>query len=293
MIVTSPLRISKAESDVFVVTGASGFIARAVTAALARQGATVMAASRRGTNFDPPVKRVVVKRYAELQPPSADSVLIHLAEPRDIVNADRSSEAYIAERTVMLAELLAKGWGHVVYVSSSAVYGGDNPVPHSADEIVSPHGLYAQAKLACERQILAQGGAVARLSNVYGPGMAPDNVIADILRQIPGSGPIVVRDRKPVRDYLWVDDAADGLAMLALSRKPGIFNFGTGKGTSVEDLARLASAQAHESVRPVVSSAEIEYESCQVLSISDTIAKLGWKPRVSLDQGFANLVGAA
>ena len=277
----------------FVVTGASGFIGRAATLALARNGVAVLAVSRRGVDFDVHVQGVIVKSYAELQPPSADSVLLHLAEPRDIGNADSSSATYLAERGAILAELLAKGWGHAVYVSSSAVYGSENPAPHCADEAVSPHGAYAQAKLACERQVLAQGGAVARLSNVYGPGMAPNNVVADILRQIPGSGPIVVRDRKPVRDYLWVDDAADGLAMLALSRKPGVFNFGTGKGTSVEDLARLASAQAHESVRPVVSSAKIEYESRQVLNISDTIAKLGWKPRVSLDQGFANLVGAA
>ena len=276
----------------FVVTGASGFIARAVIIALARRGVAVVAASRRAVAFDPPVRRMTIESYTEVQPPSADSVLIHLAEPRDIGNADVSGDTYVAERGAMLADLLAKGWAHVVYVSSSAVYGSDDPAPHCADEAVNPTGLYAQAKVTCERQVLAQGGAVARLSNVYGPGMAPNNVIADILRQVPGDGPIVVRNRKPVRDYLWIDDAAEGLSMLALSREPGIFNFGSGKGTSVEDLARLALSRVYEDGRMVLNSIAVEQESRQVLCISDTVKKLGWTPKVSLDQGVANLVGA-
>lgn len=276
----------------FVVTGASGFIARAVTIALASRGVAVVAASRRSVAFDPPVRRVAVENYAEVQPPSADSVLIHLAEPRDIGNADVSDDAYVAQRGAVLADLLAKGWAHVVYVSSSSVYGGDDPVPHCADEAVNPTGLYALAKVTCERQVLAQGGAVARLSNVYGPGMAPNNVIADILRQVPGDGPIVVRNRKPVRDYLWIDDAAEGLTMLAMSREPGIFNFGTGTGTSVEDLARLALSRVHGNSRMVVNSVAVEQESHQLLCIADTVKKLGWTPKVSIDQGVANLVGA-
>ena len=47
-----------------------------------------------------------------------------------------------------------------------------------------------------------------RLANVYGPGMAANNVMSDILGQVPGDGPLVVRDIAPVRDYLWIEDAA-------------------------------------------------------------------------------------
>jgi UDP-glucose 4-epimerase len=276
----------------FVVTGASGFIGRSVVLALARRGVPVLAASRRALEFGPSIQRMTVTSYAALRPPSVASVLLHLAEPRDVGSADNAGETYVADRRETLAQLLAKKWGHVVYASSAAVYGDEDRAPHRTDDEIKPRGAYAQAKVACEQDVLAHGGTVSRIVNVYGPGMAENNVISDILRQIPGDGPLIVRDRKPKRDYLWIGDLSDGLVALAMSLKPGIFHFGTGRGISVGEVARIALDRAGEPRRTVCASGD-ERESHLVLDVSETTAQLGWKPRVAIEHALANLLGVA
>jgi UDP-glucose 4-epimerase len=277
---------------VIVVTGASGFIGRTVVETLAGAGVRVLAASRRPVTFDASVPAIIVKSYGELDTPVGDSVLLHLAEPRDTAAAEGGGEAYIAERRAALADLLAKSWGHVVYGSSAAVYGEGGAAPHRADEPIAPAGAYARAKVACEQDVLARGGTVARIANVYGRGMAPNNVIADILKQIPGSGPLMVRNRRAVRDFLCIDDLAKGLAMLAQSRRQGIFNFGTGRGVSVGELAGIALESAGEADRSVCTTATIEAPSHLVLDSSATSEALAWRAETSLENGLARLLGS-
>jgi UDP-glucose 4-epimerase len=284
---------SKDLPDVFVVTGASGFIGHATVAALARRGMPVLAAARQKMVMQKPIQTAQVGSYAELRPPDADSVLVHLAEPRDIGSVECGGQTFIAERRRVLADLLAKNWAHFVYVSSAAVYGDEAEASRRADDAIVLRGAYARAKVACEDEVLARGGAVARLANVYGPGMAANNVVSDILRQVPGEGVLIVQNRKPVRDYLWIDDAAEGLAALAVSGKRGIFNFGTGVGTSVEALARVALRCAGEPDRSVGVSHGAERESYLVLDISATAQELGWTPKVALAQGLKILLDAA
>jgi UDP-glucose 4-epimerase len=277
----------------FLVTGASGFIGRATVAALARRGVPVVAAARHMLDMEKPIQTVRVTSYSELKPPEADCVLLHLAEPRNIGPAEDIGSDYVAARRALLADLLAKHWGHVVYASSAAVYDDNDATPHRTSEEIAPRGTYAKAKATCEQDVLERGGAVARLSNVYGPGMAPNNVVSDILRQVPGEGPLTIQNRRPVRDYLWIDDAAEGLAVLATSRKAGVFNFGTGVGTSVEVLAHTALAGGGQPGRAVRATEEAERSSHLVLDISATTQQLGWTPQVGLAQGLKILLGVA
>ena len=71
-----------------------------------------------------------------------------------------------------------------------------------------------------------------RPANIYGPGMSKNNVLSTILQQIPGMGKLEVMDTNPVRDFIWVEDAAEGIVALALSifkdgNKCALFNLGT------------------------------------------------------------------
>jgi nucleoside-diphosphate-sugar epimerase len=167
----------------------------------------------------------------------------------------------------------------VVYASSAAVYGDGVSRPRRTDEPVIPVNAYARAKAICEAEVLAAGGAVARLANLYGPGMAANNVISDILRQIPGTGPLTVRDGAPVRDYLWVDDAARGIADLASTR--------------AGEVARIALDLAGQSERQVVASAPTVTPSHLILDVSATVAMLGWRSKVSLEEGLKALLAMA
>lgn len=275
-----------------VVAGASGFIGRALVAELAGRGLPVLAVSRRPITFDCPAQTLLVRSYSELEPTAPGSVLIYLAEPRDLAAAEDKGEGYIAERRAAFAGLLCKPWSYVVYASSAAVYGDAGHAPHRTDEAIAPLGIYARAKAACEQDALAGGGAVARISNVYGSGMASNNIIADIVGQLAVDRPLMIRDLRPVRDYLWIDDLAKGLTALTMSRRRGIFNFGSGQGHSVGEVARLLLDYAGQSGRSIQAT-ETARESCLVLDVSGTTARLGWKPSVSIEQGLAKILGVA
>lgn len=272
-----------------VVTGASGFVGRAVLVALAGRGIPVIAASRSSVPPVPGVAPVQVADYRDLDPP-AGAVLLHLAEPRDMAAAEAAGARHATSVTDLLAGLLARSWSHVVYASSAAVYGDGSDRPRQPDEAVEPPTVYGRAKLACEAMVLTRGGSVARLANVYGPGMAGNNVISDILAQMCASGPISVRATTPVRDFLWVDDAGEALAVLALRRPGGVFNIGSGRSVSVAELAESALRVAGQQHRAVVATRPEGPPSRLRLDLSKTAQTLGWSADMTLDRGLALLL---
>lgn len=268
-----------------VVTGASGFIAGAVVPVLrATAGVSVLPVSRRAA---PGV--VQVRSYEDA--PAGD-VLIHLAEDNDRVRVAQAPPEYAREARATLTALGRRGYSRVVYASSGVLYGDRHTYPHDVDDEIVVNDAYAALKRSGELAVLDwNGGVVARLSNVYGPAMAEGNVVSTILRQIPGDGPVCVTDTRPVRDFLWVGDAARGLAAMALGKAAaGLFNVATGTGTSIDALAMAALAAAGEPVRAVVGQNRGACASTMILSPARTVDMYGWTPEVSIRQGLSRLV---
>jgi nucleoside-diphosphate-sugar epimerase len=141
--------------------------------------------------------------------------------------------------------------------------------------------------------VLAAGGAAVRLANLYGPGMAANNVLSDVLQQLGGAGPVRIRDAAPVRDFLWVGDAAAGLAAVALGEPAGIYNLGSEHGTSIGELVRLLLEAAEEEGREIVATAPADRPSTLVLDIAATEAAFGWRPQTSLASGLRMLLKSA
>jgi UDP-glucose 4-epimerase len=273
------------------ITGALGFLGRHVIAELSRIGVLATAVTRRAAPAQGAATTIRIDSYRELVPPTAQSVLIHLAETADVAIADAMGEDHVGQTRAGLAALLRNGWAHVVYASSAVVYGDDAEHPRRTDEPTPvPVSPYARAKLECEELTLAAGGSAARLSNIYGPGMARNCAVGQIVAQIPGEGPLWVRDRAPVRDFLWVTDAAAGLVALAQKRAAGIYNLGTGRGTSIGELAHTALAAGGQAERRLLASAPVARRSCRVLDVSETLAKVSWRAETSLPQGLSHIV---
>ncbi|HEY3432214.1 MAG TPA: NAD(P)-dependent oxidoreductase [Rhodocyclaceae bacterium] len=265
-----------------VITGASGFVGRQLHAHLVAMGAHVIAVSRQ-----PRTGMVQVDDYG--RSPDGD-VLIHLGEESDRAVVNRAGEAYLDVSTRVVGALAARGYRRLVYISSGTVYGDASPEPNEPGNAVIANDIYNRAKLANEDIVLAAGGGVARLSNLYGEGMAVSNVLSDIIAQVPGPGPLVVRDVTPVRDYLHVSDAAEALARFAESNYMGIINVATGRGTSVHRLAEIALAAAGQAGREVMSTNSMTRSSINVLDIKLTSVILDWWPRMDLAERLTELV---
>jgi len=261
-----------------VVTGASGFAGQALLNELKRNGVSVIGVSR----YRSPDLRYVPS-YADTPAPEG-AVLVHLAQ-------ERNPSAPSNERAIDLCKALAaKRWRHIVYASSAIVYGDEKAYPRRTDEPVSAAGEYARVKIACEEIFGAAGAISLRLANLYGPGMGTNTVIADIVRQIPGHGPLRLRDTAAVRDFLWIDDAARCLAAACAVRVGGVFNAGSGHGSAVGEVARMALGLAGEAARPVVAETTGARASHLVLDIESTRAALKWSPRTDLASGLAALL---
>ncbi|MBU0518270.1 NAD(P)-dependent oxidoreductase [bacterium] len=273
--------------ETIVVTGATGFIGRRLCHEIIDRGYDCVGLSRASKSAEAHIR--VVSKYEDYDPPD-NAILVHLAERRDIKTAQSGGYSYVDETVALCYNLTKKAWRHVIYASSAEVYGHGITTERSTSEQVLPHNLYAKTKRACEQEILNNKGTALRLANVYGPGMAEYNVISDILKQIPGSGPLTVRDTQPMRDFIWIGDVIEAF-LAALDRlKDGIFNVGTGTGTSIGDLARKILDLAGEADRPIESKTLPGQKSCIVVDVAETKKLLDWVPKTSLNKGLKMLL---
>ncbi|MBI2445135.1 NAD-dependent epimerase/dehydratase family protein [Candidatus Micrarchaeota archaeon] len=200
---------------------------------------------------------------------------------------------------IVLEQALAAGVRSVVFASSCAVYGDAAP-PLQEDVPVSPLSLYAETKVAGEQlcRAFSQRGlnaCVLRLFNVYGAGQRPDSdyaaVIPAFLHAARAGRPLTIYgDGLQSRDFVSVDDVVGAIRKASvLPQRFGIFNVGSGRPTTVLDLATQIKA-ATTSASPVVHAAARANEVRQ--SWADTRLaelELGFKAIVGLDDGLAAL----
>lgn len=268
-------------SNPVVITGASGFVGQALLSWLRREGVAVTGVTRRR---QPGL--TAVADYADMLVPEG-AVLVHLAQGRD------PSAPFDDSEIALCRVIAAKPWRHIVYASSAIVYGDEKEYPRRPEEPVAAASDYVRVKLACEQAVSQAGGTSLRLANLYGPGMSENTVIADILRQIPGESPLRLHDSSPVRDFLWIEDAAHCLAAACRIMPGGILNAGSGRGTAVGDIARLALALVGEYSRLVIAENTADRTSNLTLDIAKTRSRLNWSPEIDLPTGLATLLSAA
>jgi UDP-glucose 4-epimerase len=267
-----------------IVTGATGFIGRRIVAELRARSVETLAVSQKEWIGDD-TTCIAVDSYEHC--PEGD-VVIHCAEPA--AAAPEDGDAYIGRNAGVARILAHKRFGNMVYLSSALVYDDTHPGLRRPDDPLLPTSVYTRSKAQCEQVVRESDGAVIRLSNVYGPRMHRGTVMRDVLDAMRGEGPLIVRNAASVRDFLWIDDTAAGIADIALAGARGVFNLGTGVGTSVGELARLMLDLAGQPEREVRSQANGEIASRIVLDIAGTVAACGWRPRTALDNGVAMLL---
>lgn len=265
-----------------VVTGASGFLGSALVTHFRREGVSVLGVSRR--------QFPGMQRVTNYEDAPAGDVLVHLAEINDRGLAQVNGAAYEAQALRTLTALRGKGFSKIVYASSAVLYGDQSKASRRVEEPVFAVDTYTRIKLASEKLVLEWGGVVARLVNLYGPGMSEGNVLNSILKQLGTEGPICVRDASPVRDFLWIDDAVAALAAMATREGSGVFNVGSGVGYSILDLANLVVRAAGEDGRSIKSTNTTNRISRLVVDVTETEKAFGWRPSVTLFEGVAALV---
>lgn len=184
--------------------------------------------------------------------------------------------------------------------SSMAVY-ADAPSPEPIDEShpARPLSPYGVGKLAAEdvsQQILDARGVpftTLRFFNTYGPGQTFTPYVGVltifITRLLRGESITIFGDGEQQRDFVHVSDIVAG-AKAAPGRAPGRYNLGTGRGTSLNQLASMVLAALAPHQQPQYAPAQPGELTFSVADISAARRALGYAPQRSLDRDLQDVI---
>lgn len=320
-----------------LVTGVAGFIGAAVADSLLRRGDEVIGIDSLDPYYQVSLKQARIARLDELHATgfsfrkvdfsdraALDQTLdgeqfdriVHLGAQAGVRYSLENPHAYASANLVghlnMLELARARQVDHLVYASSSSVYGGNEKVPFSVEDRVDhPVSLYAATKRADELMSesyaslyrLPQTGL--RFFTVYGPWGRPDMMMWIFTGKILGGEAIPVFNGGELeRDFTFIDDVVDGV-LAALGRvpsddgrpKPGgsnaphaIYNLGNHRSERVLDVVRvLERACGREAVLKMLPMQPGDVERT-FADIAASKRDLGFTPRVSVEEGVPAFV---
>lgn len=228
-----------------LVTGAAGFIGSAVAASLAVRGFDVTGCDNFNDYYTPTLKHDRVEALlrpagvrcllAELSDPAqVDKVfrscrpdlVVHLAAQAGVRYSLENPSAYIQSNLVAFANMLEScrrsEIRHLVYASSSSVYGANATVPfHETDRSDEPLSLYAATKKSnellayCYSHLYQLPATGLRFFTVYGPWGRPDMAYFSFTRKIlAGEAIPVFAEGHLERDFTYIDDVVESVVRL-------------------------------------------------------------------------------
>jgi len=225
-----------------LVTGAAGFIGAAVAERLLARGDTVVGLDNHNDYYDPALKEARLRRllphagYTHVRADVADGAtvralfaqhepqrVVHLAAQAGVRYSLENPLAYVESNLVGFAHILEgcrhHGVEHLVYASSSSVYGANASMPFSVhDNVDHPLSLYAATKKANEgmahtySHLYGLPTTGLRFFTVYGPWGRPDMAPFQFARAILAGEPLKVFNYgRHRRDFTYIDDIVDGV----------------------------------------------------------------------------------
>jgi UDP-glucuronate 4-epimerase len=315
-----------------LVTGAAGFIGFHLTKRLLERGDGVTGLDNLNAYYDPSLKKA---RLAQLELPGkpgdfefvhadiADraameqvfgrgkfDVIVNLAAQAGVRYSIENPRAYIDANVVGFMNVLEgarhHGTGHLVYASTSSVYGLNTNLPFKETENTDrPVSLYAATKKANElmahsySHLFKVPATGLRFFTVYGPWGRPDMSAYIFTRAILSGKPITVFNGGDMkRDFTYIDDIVAGL-IAALDRPPV-----SSGGVAPHRRYNLGNHRAEELMhfiqtieRATNHKATIEFADMQPGDVKETYADitaaqrdLGFQPKTPIDDGIPRFV---
>jgi UDP-glucuronate 4-epimerase len=311
-------------TDPVLVTGAAGFIGHATAHRLLERGERVIGIDIVNDYYDPALKEARLATFEgrntfafqRMDIADAEGVarivrdnkvqrIVHLAAQAGVRYSLENPFAYersnlAGHLSLLEASRHAEGFEHLVYASSSSVY-GDRPMGGSGfsedEPATAPVSLYAATKRACE--LMSQSYASLygfpqtglRFFTVYGPWGRPDMAYFSFTQKIMRGEPIeVYGEGRMARDFTYIDDIVDGI-IGALDHVPGrgehrVLNIGdsrpVGLMTMIEALEAALGRKAGKIMRPM-QPGDV---TATYADISKLNALTGYHPKVMLEDGL-------
>ncbi len=294
-----------------LVTGAGGFIGSQLWPKLVELDHEVFALERYVTGRyvlgkDAPINKVfadlndfvAIRRIVkETQP----EIIIHLASispvaysyehPLEVLDTNFTATANLAEAALREVH----HFKHFLFASTSETY-GNGPNPKKEDTMQTPNSPYSVSKKASEDYLRYMWQAfgfpltVLRPFNTYGRTENSHFVVERTIYQMLTTARVELGDKKPVRDLMYVEDHVSAyLSCLNNPKAIGeVFNFCTGRGVSIAELAEMISKICEykgELKWQQIPARPLDIEKL-VGDNSKAKRTLGWEPKYSLEEGL-------
>jgi nucleoside-diphosphate-sugar epimerase len=291
-----------------LVTGASGFIGSHCLEPLRQRGYDVHAVARARPAGAEGGGGAVTWHAADLLDRAATAALVdavrpshllHLAwyvVPGQLISAPQNFDWVAA--SLELVRRFAQAGGRRLAACGSAYeydwrygYCTEGLTPHTPDTV------YGACKLALHEMVralaAAQGLSAAwpRVFFLYGPREHPQRLVSSVIRSLLRGEPARCSHGRQVRDYLHVQDVADGLATVLDSEAEGAINVSSGAATTLREIVRTAARLVGRTdllqlgaLPPRANDAPL------VVGSSERARALGWAPRHDLESGLARTV---
>ncbi len=315
-----------------LVTGSAGFIGSHVSHALLERGEQVVGVDNLNSYYDPALKRARLERlqarpgFAFEQADIADLAamtevarghrddlggVIHLAAQAGVRHSLKHPFDYVQANLVGHMVMLEvcrhelPGLRHLVYASSSSVYGGNTKIPFSVEDPVDrPVSLYAATKRAdelmshCYSHLYRMPQTGLRFFTVYGPWGRPDMAAYLFADAILHGRPITLYNRGEMeRDFTFVDDITAGV-LAALDRPPSadtgvphaLYNLGNHRPVALRRFVKVLEdalgVEAKVELAPLPPGDVVR--TCADIEASRR--DLGFEPKTPIEEGLPRFV---
>jgi len=301
-----------------LVTGAAGFIGMHVSKLLLARGDEVVGIDNLNDYYNPQLKRdrlaqLPGMRFVRMDIADRDGIekifsekfdaVINLAAQPGVRYSLENPHAYIEANIVGFTNILEgcrhHRVGHLVYASSSSVYGGNTKLPFSErDNVDHPVSLYAATKKANElmahtySHLFGIPTTGLRFFTVYGPWGRPDMALFRFTQAMLEGRPIDVYNRgRLTRDFTYIDDIAEGVVrVLDLPSGYRVFNIGNHEPVRlldyIEAIEEALGVKAQKNLMPMQQGDVFD----TFADVSALEAWTGFRPRIPVKEGVKRFV---
>ncbi|MDO8577325.1 MAG: GDP-mannose 4,6-dehydratase [Candidatus Wildermuthbacteria bacterium] len=296
-----------------LVTGGAGFIGSHIADSLIQHGYRVCVVDNLSTgkkeNLNPKARfykadvqsPVVSKIFKKEKPCAVFHFAAHIEARQSVYDPVGDAKENILGTVSILEQCRKNNIQKIVFASSGGeVYGNATKIPTPETHGPNPISPYGVAKLAAEGYIKAYeklyviSPLILRLANVYGPRQNPNGeagVVAIFTNaMLQKTGFFIHGSGKQTKDYIFIDDAIGAIMKAFRENRSGVFNIGTGKETSVNEIFLQLRELTHwEGTVKHVSPSSILFPR-GALSITKAKRQLRWKPKTTLKEGLHKTV---